>query len=63
MKLVNKVLYWTNKAFRKLDLFPTTNFIRYNAEDYYSTTTGGIASLAIIIIFTVLFASKGLRTL
>ncbi len=63
MKIASKLFYWTSKFFRKIDLFPTNNFIRYNAENEYSTTLGGIVSLAVIIIFIVLFASMGIRAL
>ena len=51
-----------SKAFRAIDLFPTSKLLRYNGESEYTTTTGGVISLTAIILFVVLFASMGLRT-
>lgn len=45
------------------DLFPYSNFLRYNGDDFYSTSTGGILSIGVIVIFFILFASMGIKTL
>ena len=63
MTLLSKLYYWTTKVLKKIDLFPATNFIRYNADHEYTTSMGGFVSIAVIIIFAVLFASKGLKTI
>jgi hypothetical protein len=52
----------SSKFFRKVDLFPTTKLLRYNGETEYTTTTGGIISVAVIVIFVVLFANMGVKT-
>ena len=49
-------------AFRSVDLFPSSKLVRYNGETEYTSTTGGIISMAVIAIFIVLFASMGLKT-
>ena len=51
------------KAFRSVDLFPTSKLIRYNGDAEYTSTTGGIISVLVIAIFIVLFASMGIRTI
>ena len=63
MTFISQLYYWTNKVLKKVDLFPTTNFIRYNSDHEYTTATGGFASIAVITIFVVLFASMGLKTI
>ena len=48
---------------RHVDLFSTTQFLRYNGEDYYATATGGVISIAVISILVILFAGMGVRTI
>ena len=48
---------------KKPDLFCQTTFVRYNGEADYSTATGGFVSLAVIVIFSILFFNMGIRTL
>ena len=50
------------KFLKVVDLFPYSTFLRYNSDDYYSTSTGGIISIGIIIVFIILFASMGIKT-
>lgn len=50
------------KALRSLDLFPTSNFVRYSGDSDYTTSTGGLTSVVVITIFIILFASMGIRT-
>lgn len=50
------------KALRSVDLFPTSNFIRYSGDSDYTTSTGGLTSVVVIVIFIILFASMGLKT-
>jgi len=52
-----------NKALKSLDLFPTSNFLRYSGENEYTTASGGVISVAICVVFAVLFASMGIRTI
>ncbi len=47
---------------RKFDLFPTTQFLRYKSEAEYKTATGGFVSMAVIVIFVILFYSLGTQT-
>lgn len=51
------------KFFRSVDLFPNSKLLRYKGEGEYTTITGGIISSMVIIIFIILFASMGLKTL
>ena len=45
----------------KLDFFPTTQLLCYRGENYYSTLTGGLLSLVIIIAFIYFLSIEGLR--
>ena len=45
------------------DLFPYSTFLRYNGDDFYSTSTGGILSIGVIVIFIILFASMDIKTI
>lgn len=51
------------RFFRSVDLFPNSKLLRYKGESEYTTVTGGIISSMVIIMFIVLFASMGLKTL
>ena len=51
-----------SKFFRMFDLFPNSKLLRYNGEPEYNSTTGGFISVAVLVIFIILFASMGLRT-
>ena len=51
-----------SKAFRAIDLFPTSRLLRYNGESEYTTTTGGVVSAGAIMVFIILFSSMGLKT-
>jgi hypothetical protein len=53
--------FWSS-FFRAFDLFPNPKLLRYNGEPEYTSTSGGIISLGVIVIFIILFASEGLRT-
>ena len=55
-------LSFLKKLLQTLDLFPNSNFLRYNGDDKYTTVTGGVLSIGIIVIFVILFASMGLQT-
>ena len=48
---------------KMLDLNSSSNFIRFNGDDSYSTVFGGLLSLFIISVFIGLFANTGLMTL
>lgn len=47
----------------KLDFFYESNFLRYKDEADYNTLTGGIISLAIILLVTITFSDKVSKTL
>ena len=51
-----------NSTLKKMDLFQTSSLLRYNGEAEYSTVTGGLVSIIVIVIFIILFASMGLQT-
>lgn len=42
---------------KKIDLFPSTQFIKYKKEPDHTTATGGFISVAVIIVFAILFTS------
>ena len=44
------------------DLFSVTQFLRYNQDEDYKTVSGGVTSLLIVTIFTILFASNAVAT-
>lgn len=52
-----------SKVLKSIDLFPTSNLIRYNGECEYTTATGGCLSITVIVICLILFASMGVKTL
>lgn len=51
------------ELFQAFDLFATTSFLRYKKDDSYSTASGGVISMLVVIIFLVLFANTALQTL
>lgn len=56
MKLFRVLRSMVNRA----DFFSTTELIRYREEPDFKTFTGGIFSLAIIILLTVIFSSMSM---
>ena len=54
---------YLKRALRVIDLFPNNNLFRYKGEPEYTTITGGVASLLILTVFVILFASMGLKTI
>ena len=51
-------------SFLKLfDLFSLTQFLRYNQDEDYKTVSGGVTSLLVIAIFTILFAGNAISTI
>ena len=51
------------KVLSATDYFNSSNMLRFENEDDYKTITGGIISLAIIIVIIVAFTSEILITL
>ena len=49
--------------FKVFDLFSLTQFLRYNQEEDYTTVSGGIISILVVTIFTILFADNALKTI
>ena len=45
------------EAFKLVDVFSTTEFLRYKGDPEYRTVTGGVTSLVIIVLFLTLFFS------
>lgn len=58
----SKAISCLSKLLKSLDLFPTSNLIRYKDSSDYTTATGGFVSIIVIIVFIVLFASQGIKT-
>ena len=52
----------STKFFRMFDLFPNSKLLRYNGDPEYNSTTGGFISVAVLIVFIILFASMGIKT-
>jgi hypothetical protein len=52
---------YLSRAIRSADLFSHNTLLRYNGDSNYNTVTGGVCSIAIIIIFVLLFFSMGLK--
>ena len=50
------------RALRLFDFFQSSKLLRYNGEAEYKSTTGGITSVTVVIIFVILFSSMALRT-
>jgi hypothetical protein len=44
------------------DLFPTSQFLRYKQDADYKTATGGLVSIALIVICIIMFYSLGMQT-
>jgi hypothetical protein len=44
------------------DMFSTSQFLRYRGDSDYGTVTGGFVSVAVIIVFAILFANLGIQT-
>ncbi len=44
------------------DMFTTSQFLRYRGDSDYGTATGGFTSIAVLIVFVILFANLGLQT-
>ena len=50
------------KILKAFDLFPTQQYLRYREEPDYKTATGGAVSIAILVIFIILFSNLGMQT-
>ena len=48
---------------RRLDMFPSGEYLRYKGQPVYRTITGGVISIVILTIFVILFASTAMETL
>lgn len=59
---MGRCVTFIQKLLRKVDLFPATQFIRYKGDAQYTTATGGFVSVAVIVIFMILFASMAIKT-
>ena len=51
------------KILRMVDFFQSSKFLRYNGDAEYKSTSGGIVSMTVVIIFIILFSSMGMKTL
>lgn len=60
---LKKIGRYLKAGLKIFDLFPTTQFIKFNKDSEYTTATGGFVSLGLIIIILILFSSKGIQTL
>ena len=59
---MSKVCKCVAEAFRMMDLFSTSELLRYKGEPEYRTVTGGCTSFLVIVLFLTLFFSEGLKT-
>lgn len=57
------ILKCVHRVLKTIDLFPTSTFLRYKGDTDYTTATGGCLSITVIIVFVILFASMGVKTL
>ena len=51
------LLHNTKKLIQQADLFCSNQLLRYNSDTQYSTITGGLLSIAIIVVIVIGFAS------
>ena len=51
------------KMLRMFDFFQSSKLLRYNGDAEYKSTSGGIVSMTVVIIFIILFSSMGMKTL
>ena len=51
------------KILRMVDFFQSSKLLRYNGDAEYKSTSGGIVSVTVVIIFIILFSNMGLKTL
>ena len=49
--------------FKLFDLFSLSQFLRYNEDEDYKTVSGGLLSLFVITLFSVLFSDNALATI
>lgn len=61
--MLRKFIKGLQKLLRMCDLFAISQFIKYKGESDFKTSTGGFCSVAIIVIFAVLFTSMAITTL
>ena len=57
------LLHNTKKLIQQADLFCSNQLLRYNSDTQYSTITGGLLSIAIIVVIVIGFASMIADTL
>jgi hypothetical protein len=62
-------MQWAKYSLKKLsaflrwsDLFSTTQFLRFRGDSDYGTVTGGFTSIAVLVVFSILFANLGVQT-
>lgn len=51
------------EAVRTFDLFSSTQLLRYKQDEDYKTVSGGLTSILVVAIFTILFAGNAIATL
>ena len=59
---MNKFARKLHKLLSACDLFAVNQFIRYKGESEFKTATGGFFSIAVLVIFAVLFTNLAIRT-
>ena len=51
-----------SESIKFFDLFALTQFLRYNQDEDYKTVSGGITSIMVVAIFSVLFFGNAVGT-
>ena len=51
-----------NNFFKSFDLFSYGQFFRYNGAGSYTTFSGGLVSIGVMVILIVLLANMGIKT-
>ncbi len=59
---MSKFVHYSKQFFEYFDMFPATQFLRYKGSGDFKTATGGCVSVAVIVIFVILFYSLGVQT-
>lgn len=62
MQRMQGILKKTASFLKWGDLFATSQFLRYRGETDYGTVTGGFVSVAVLIVFAILFANVAIET-
>lgn len=54
---------FVKRTLRKLDIFGSSQFLRYKEEPRFGSLTGGIATIILIVLFAILFWNQFIHTI